>query len=52
MAKSRFDTSFNFGANVKPKKARGAGGTKKGGKRKLSAAQKATAVYYMKPRRR
>jgi hypothetical protein len=51
MAKSRFDTSFNFGANVKPKKAK-SGGTKKGGKRKLTAAQKATAVYYMKPRRR
>jgi hypothetical protein len=50
MAKSRFDTSFNFGANVKPKKAK-SGGTRKG-KRKLSAAQKATAVYYMKARRR
>jgi hypothetical protein len=49
MAKSKFDLSFNFGANVKPKKAAGA---RKGGKRKLSAAQKATAVFYMKPRRR
>jgi hypothetical protein len=46
---SKFDTSFNFGANVKPKKA--AGGARKG-KRKLSAAQKATAIYYMQPRRR
>jgi hypothetical protein len=45
MAKSSFDTSFNFGANVKPKKA-------KGGRRKLTDAQKATAVYYMKPSRR
>jgi hypothetical protein len=50
MAKSRFDLSFPFGANVKPKKAP-AGGKRKG-KRKLSAAQKATAIYYMKPRRR
>jgi hypothetical protein len=49
MAKSTFDTSFDFGANVK-KKA-GEGGSRKG-KRKLSAAQKATAVYYMQPRRR
>jgi hypothetical protein len=51
MAKSKFDTSFNFGYNVKPKKPK-AGGKKKGRKRKLSAAQKATAVLYMKPRRR
>jgi hypothetical protein len=52
MAKSKFDTSFNFGANVKPKKT--ASGGKKGGrgKRKLSELQKATAMYYMKPRRR
>jgi hypothetical protein len=48
MAKSRFDTSFNFGALAKPKapKAKGRG------KRKLSAAQKATAMLYVKPRRR
>jgi hypothetical protein len=51
MAKSKFDTSFLFGADVAPKKAT-TGGTKKDGKRKLSAAQKATAVYYLKPRRR
>jgi hypothetical protein len=50
MAKSRFDTSFNFGYNVKPKKAKDK--NRKGGRRKLSAAQKATAIYYMKPRRR
>jgi hypothetical protein len=49
MAK-RDPLDFPFGANVKPKKAP-AGGARKG-KRKLSAAQKATAVYYMKPRRR
>jgi hypothetical protein len=41
---------FPFGANVQPKKAKTTGGRK--GKRKLSAAQKATAVYYMQPRRR
>jgi hypothetical protein len=53
MAKSKFDTSFNFGANVSGKKS-GSGSTKKrkAGKRKLSAAQKATAMFYMKPRRR
>jgi hypothetical protein len=50
MAKSRFDTSFPFGYNVKAKKAKSAG--KKKGKRQLSAAQKATAALYMKPRRR
>jgi hypothetical protein len=50
MARSSFDTSFNFGANAKPKKAPAAGARK--GKRKLSSAQKATAVYYMKPSRR
>jgi hypothetical protein len=49
MAKSSFDTSFNFGANVKPKKAKG-GGRK--GRPKLTDAQKATAVNYMKPSRR
>ena len=44
--KSRFDTSFDFGANAKKPKAKG-----KRGKRKLSAAQKATAAFYMRPRR-
>jgi hypothetical protein len=48
MAKSKFDTSFDFGANVAGKKATG---KKKGGKRK-SAAQQATAALYMKPRRK
>jgi hypothetical protein len=48
----KFDTSFNFGYNVKPKKAKSAGGKKKGGKRQLSSAQKATAALYMKPRGR
>jgi hypothetical protein len=47
----KHDLSFNFGYNVKPKKPK-SGGKKKGGKRKLSAAQKATAVLYMKPRSR
>ena len=51
MARNTFDTSFNFGANVKAKKAP-ATGTKKGGKRHLSAAQKYTAAMYMKPRSR
>jgi hypothetical protein len=51
MAKNKFDTSFDFGANVAPKKAT-AGGTKKGGRRKLTAAQKYTAALYMTPRRR
>jgi hypothetical protein len=49
MPKSKFDTFFNFGANVKPKKA--AGGARKG-KRKLSEAQKYTAQFYLKPRGR
>jgi hypothetical protein len=49
MAKSKFDTSFNFGANVAPKKAARSGG-KKGGRRRLTAAQKATAALYTKPR--
>jgi len=52
MAKSRFDTSFNFGANVKPKKAASGSKTGRRGKRKLSSAQKATAMYYMQPKRR
>jgi hypothetical protein len=39
---------FDFGANVKPKKT---GGQKKA-KRKLTAAQKYTAQFYMKPRGR
>jgi hypothetical protein len=49
MAKSD-PLDFPFGANVKSKKPKGAGGRK--GKRKLSPAQKATAIYYMKSRRR
>jgi len=49
MAKSKFDTSFDFGANVASKK-KSRGGKKK---RKLSAAQRATAALYMgKSRRR
>jgi hypothetical protein len=51
MAKSRFDTSFDFGANVAAKKAT-SGGKGKGGKRKLSQAQKATAALYVKRRGR
>jgi hypothetical protein len=51
MATSKFDLSFDFGYNVAPKKAK-AGGAKKGGKRKLSEAQKYTARLYMKPRGR
>ncbi len=51
MAKSKFDTSFDFGANVAPRKA-APGGKKKGGRRKLTAAQKYTAAMYMTPRRR
>jgi hypothetical protein len=50
MARSKFDTSFNFGANVAPKKTTSGG--KKGGKRKLTAAQKYTAAMYLKTRRR
>jgi hypothetical protein len=50
MAKSKFDTSFDFGANAASRKA--SGGRKTGGKRKLTAAQKETAALYMKPRRR
>jgi hypothetical protein len=49
MAKSKFDTSFDFGANVAVKKARS---VSKGSKRKRSAAQRATAALYIKPRRR
>jgi len=53
MAKSKFDTSFPFGANVAPKKATsGARKKGKGGKRRMSEAQRATAMYYMKPKRR
>jgi hypothetical protein len=52
MAKSSFDTSFNFGANVKPKKAPSTGTKGHRGKRRLSEAQRATAMFYMKPRRR
>jgi hypothetical protein len=53
VAKSKFDTSFDFGANVVRKKKTASGGTKKRkGRRKLSEAQKYTAAMYMKPRRR
>jgi hypothetical protein len=52
MAKSRFDTSFDFGFNVPAKKATAGGKKGKGGKRKLTAAQKYTAALYMQPRRR
>ena len=51
MAKSKFDTSFDFGFNVVPKKATSLG-KKQGGRRKRSAAQKYTAALYMQPRRR
>jgi hypothetical protein len=47
MAKNKFDTSFDFGANVASKKTTG---KKKGGKR--SSAQQATAALYLKPRRK
>jgi hypothetical protein len=47
----KYDLSFDFGYNLKPKKAKSTGGKKKG-KRQLSAAQKATAALYMRPRRR
>jgi hypothetical protein len=52
MPKSRFDTSFPFGANAPKKPA--ASSSKKGrrGKRRLSEAQRATAMYYMQPKRR
>jgi hypothetical protein len=52
MAKSKFDTSFDFGANVPAKKATSGSKKGKGGKRKLTAAQKYTAAMYMTPRRR
>jgi hypothetical protein len=52
MAKPRFDLSFPFGA-LAPKRAAPAGGKRgRGRKRRRSAAQKATAVFYMQPRRR
>jgi hypothetical protein len=47
----RFDTSFDFGANVAAKKTTATGKKGRGGKRKLSKAQQATAALYMKPRR-
>jgi hypothetical protein len=51
VAKSKTDDplSFPFGALAPKKKA--AGGAKKG-KRKLTPAQRYTAQFYMKPRRR
>ncbi len=42
--------SFDFGYNVAAKKAKSSGARK--GKRKLSAAQKYTAQFYLKPRGR
>jgi hypothetical protein len=48
MAKSKFDTSFNFGASV-TKKARKGGGKKK--RRKMTAAQLEAARYYGKTKR-
>jgi hypothetical protein len=48
MAKSKFDTSFPFGA-LAPKNAT-RGRRKKGGRRRLTAAQKATVALYTKPR--
>ena len=52
MAKPRFDLSFPFGANA-PKRPAPAGSKRgRGGKRRLSEAQKATAVFYAQPRRR
>jgi hypothetical protein len=51
MAKSKFDTSFEFGANLTRKKGT-SGGKKKSSKRKPTAAQKASAALYVKPRRR
>jgi hypothetical protein len=52
MARSKFDTSFDFGANVGPEKAASGSKKGKGGKRKLSPAQKYTAAMYLKTRRR
>jgi hypothetical protein len=52
MAKSRFDTSFDFGANVPARNARSGGTKTRRRKRKLSPAQQYTAALYMKPRRR
>ena len=52
MAKSRFDTSFDFGANVAGRKATPGGKKGKGRKRTLTAAQKYAAALYLKPRRR
>jgi hypothetical protein len=52
MPKSKFNTSFNFGANVRSKKAASSGKKGRRGKRCLSQAQKATAMYYMQPKRR
>jgi len=51
MPKSKFDTSFPFGANA-PKKPAASSSKKSRGKRRLSEAQRATAMYYMQPHRR
>jgi hypothetical protein len=50
-SKSRFDTSFDIGANLPAKKATAGGKKGKGGKRKLSPAQQYTAALYLMPRR-
>ena len=51
MAKSKFDTSFDFGANAAPRKP--AGGSKKAkGKKPRSAAQRYAAEMYGTARRR
>jgi hypothetical protein len=48
MAKSKFDTSFSFGALEGSKAGKPAASSgKKGGRKKLSAAQKATAHFYI-----
>jgi hypothetical protein len=49
MAGSKSDTSFPFGANVVKKAT--TGGKQKGGRRKRSAAQKATGIYYQGARK-
>jgi hypothetical protein len=40
MAKSRFDTSFNFGANVKPKATKGKAGKARKKKPKMGSRSK------------
>jgi len=52
MAKFSRGMDFNFGANAKPKAAPKAATKTKGGKRQLSANQRATAHFYMPTTRR